>query len=107
MLAYSIILFIVALLLLFIGISIRKGNINLIHDYHRNNISENEKTGYEKEFSDGILILCGTLFISGGLPLFGESRWLFWASLAVLGAGIITAIVKLILVQKKYNGKVM
>ena len=104
MIVYSIIMFIVAALFLFIGIAVRKGNTKLIHDYHKTNIKDTDLTKYGKDFAKGLFTICVTLLISGMISLFGESRILVFGSIAILFVGIILSIIILFKVQKKYNG---
>lgn len=104
MLVYSLIMFAVAALCLWIGISIYRGNTNLIHDYHRTRIKESERLAYGRAFAKGLFVLCGGLFLSGAISLFGDSKPFVLASDAVLAAGIVISIVMIMRVQRKYNG---
>lgn len=53
-----IIMIVVGIILIIIGMSIIRGNINLIHSYHRHRISEVDKPIFEKLMGIGIII-CG------------------------------------------------
>ena len=103
MIAYSIIMFLTAVLFLAMGIAVYRGNTKLIHDYHRTNVREDERQKYGRAFSKGMFAICTTLFISGIVALFGKEA-LFAASLIVLAAGLIISIIILVKVQKRYNG---
>lgn len=107
MIAYSIIMFVVAVILLFIGISIRQGNTNLIHDYHQTNVRECDRLNYGHSFANGIFSICATLFISGIIALFGENKLFIAISLIELFCGLIISIVILVKVQKRFNGGVL
>ena len=100
MIAYSLIVFAIALLFLVLGIALYKGNTKLIHDYHQMNVKESERVEYGRAFAKGMLAMCATLFISGVIALFG----MIAVSLIVLFAGLIVSIVVIVKVQKQYNG---
>ena len=104
MIAYALILFAVAVLLLALGISVYRGNTKLIHDYHQANVGESQRREYGRAFAKGMFAMCATLFISGGLALFGERVPTFAASLIVLIAGLIPSIVVIVKAQRAYNG---
>ncbi|MCH5170895.1 MAG: hypothetical protein J1F24_06390 [Oscillospiraceae bacterium] len=104
MIAYSIILFAVAILILAFGISIYMGNTKLIHDYHQTNVKESQRQEYGRSFAKGIFAICATLIISGIIALFSKESQLFKVSLIVLLAGLIVSITVIVKVQKKYNG---
>ena len=104
MIAYSILMFAIAVLFLVFGIAIYKGNTKLIHDYHQTHIKESERQEYGRAFSKGMFAICATLIISGIVALFGEENAIVAASLTVLIAGLIVSFIILARVQKKYNG---
>ena len=104
MIAYSILMFAIAVLFLVFGIAIYKGNTKLIHDYHQTHIKESERQEYGRAFSKGMFAICATLIISGIVALFGEKNAIIAASLTVLIAGLIVSFIILARVQKKYNG---
>ncbi|MBR2672095.1 MAG: DUF3784 domain-containing protein [Oscillospiraceae bacterium] len=104
MIAYSIFMFVIAVLFLIFGIAIYKGNTKLIHDYHQTNVKESERKEYGRAFAKGMCAICATLIISGIIALFGEEGVIVTASLIILFAGIIVSFVILAKVQKKYNG---
>ena len=104
MIAYSIIMFLTAILFLAIGIAIYRGNTKLIHDYHQTNIKESERQEYGRAFAKGMFAICTTLLISGIIALFGKEGLGVVASLIVLAAGLIVSMIVLVKVQKKYNG---
>ena len=106
MIAYSIIMFLAAILFLAFGISLYRGNTKLIHDYHRTNVKEAEQKEYGRAFSKGMFAICATLLISGVVALLGNESIALAASLIVLAVGIIVSVVILVMTQKKYNGGV-
>ena len=100
MIAYSVILFGIAILILALGISVYRGNTKLIHDYHQRNIKESQRQEYGRAFAKGMFAICATLLISGVIALFGNVA----AFGIALTAGLIVSVVVLVKVQKKYNG---
>jgi len=103
MIAYSILMFAIAVLFLVFGIAIYMGNTKLIHDYHQTHIKESERQEYGRAFSKGMFAIYATLIISGIVALFGEENAIIAASLTVLIAGLIVSFIILAKVQKKYN----
>lgn len=104
MIAYSIIMFAIAVLFLIFGIAIYRGNTRLIHDYHQTHVKESERREYGRAFAKGMFAICATLCISGIIALFGKNNAIIAACLIVLFAGLIISFVILAKVQKKYNG---
>ncbi len=104
MLVYAVILLVAGALFFGTGVSIHRGNTGLIHDYHRTNVKESERRDYGRAFAGGMIVLAGSLFLSGATAFFGESKAVFTTSLCILGAGLILSIWIFVRVQKKYNG---
>ena len=102
MIAYAVIMFLVAILFFAVAIRIYKGDTSLIHDYHQTKVQD--KAAYAKAFGKAMAIMAGTIAVSGIIALFGES--LMWLATAVLLAGQAAGIIAIIRVQKKYNGGV-
>ena len=104
MLAYSITMFLVAVLFLCVGIAVYQGKTNLINSYHQKNIKESERREYGRAASKSMFVSCVTLTISGVIALFGEETPIIIAAVAVLFAGLIGSMAVFAKVQKKYNG---
>ena len=104
MVAYSIIMFLVAVLFLGLGIALYQGNTDLIHDYHQKNVKESERAEYGRAMAKGLFVICATLLISGIIALLGKEKPIAAISQIVLFAGLIASFVVLVKVQKKYNG---
>lgn len=104
MLAFSIIMFVVAIVFLVIGLLIYNGKTELIHDYHQTKVKD--KAAYGKAFSKAMFVLAFTLVISGVIALFGESMPIIVASIGALVIGIVISIIHILKVQKKYNSGV-
>ena len=52
---------------LVIGIMNMKGNISMLHSYHTNNITEENKIAFGRLVGTGMIIVASSLIISGGL----------------------------------------
>ena len=102
MILYTVIMIPVAILLTVMAVLIHRGKTELIHDYHRQRVTD--KTAYGKAFGKAMGVIPVGMLLSGILALFGES--LMWTAMAVLFGGIVVGVVGMILVQKKYNGGV-
>lgn len=100
MIAYSIIMFVVAALFLVLGVAVYRGNTKLIHDYHQANVKATEREEYGRAFAMGMFALCVTLLASGILALLDRGS----VSLLVFFSGLIVSIAVFVRAQKKYNG---
>ena len=99
MIAYGIIMWLAAGLTAMMAARIYKGNTNLIHDYHQENVTD--KASYGKAFGKAMSILSAAMALSGILGFVQE-----WVALIVLAVGLIVGIAAIIRVQKRYNGGV-
>lgn len=95
---FSIILFLTSILFIIIGISIYKGNIELIHSYHQENVTD--KVGYGKAMGKSLIVFSLPLIISGIIAFFTETA----IPVIVLFAGMILGFVLIFRTQQKYNG---
>ena len=98
MFTFSIILFLTSVLLIIIGVSIYKGNIELIHSYHQENVTD--KVGYGKAMGKALIILSLPLIASGIIAFFTESV----IPTIVLIVGMVIGFIPIIKAQNKYNG---
>lgn len=80
MLAYAIIMFLIAALLAALGIAVYGGRTELIHRYHQTNVTDKE--AYARAFGKALLAVAAAPLLSG----------------TGIGIGRIAS------VQKKYNG---
>lgn len=104
MIVYCLILFAAAAVFLILGVLIFRGKTDLIHDYHQANIKASDQKEYGRSFAKGMFGLALTLILSGSIALFGESKPILFASIAVLFAGMIASFIWIGKIQKKYNG---
>ena len=104
MLLYTMIMVAAGISFVWLGSRISRGEISLIHDYHRQNVKEEEKAAYGKAFSKGMFGMAASMNGSGVAALFGDSRPVMITSLAILFLGFAVSIAVLLRAQKKYNG---
>lgn len=100
MIAYAIILCLVAVIFGVLAVLIYKGRTELIHDYHQTKVTD--KVGYGKAFGKAMGVIAAAMALSGILALFPEG--IVWLPMAVLMVGLAAGIVLIVRVQKKYNG---
>jgi hypothetical protein len=101
MLLYSVIMFLAAVPMIKVSIAIYQGKTSLIHDYHQTKVTD--KAAYGKAFGKAMLVVSGSLLLSGIIGLFGASEAMAMISVAVLFVGLFIGIAWIIAVQKKYN----
>lgn len=90
-----------------LGISLRKGNTALLHDYHTTHVSEEDGLPLGKRTGLGVMIIGTAIVIYGavmGVTLVTEADMLNWIGLGILSAGLITGLVLTVSALKKYNG---
>ena len=100
MILYAIIMFAVAVLFFFLGHAIYRGNTDLIHDYHQTRVKD--KAAYGKAFSKAMFTISAAMAASGLVALFDDG----FLPILILFLGLAAGIVKIILVQKKFNNGV-
>ena len=69
----SIFTIILGIVCIIIGISNRKGNISMLHSYHRKNVSEEDRIPFGKLVGLGTIVIGITLIIFGGLKYLSET----------------------------------
>ncbi len=98
MLAYSIIMFLVAVIFVGMGIAIYRGKTDLIHDYHQTKVTD--KSAYGKAFGKAMFVIAAAMLLSGIIGLF--DGFIILAD-AVLIIGLVIGIGCIVAVQRKYN----
>lgn len=98
---YSIIMFLAAVPMFKISISIYQGKTDLIHDYHQTKVTD--KAAYGKAFGKAMFVVSAALLISGIIGLFAYSEIIATIAVAVLFVGLFIGIALIIAVQIKYN----
>ena len=99
MIAYAIIVFLIAVLFGVFAVLIYKGKTELIHDYHQTKVTD--KAAYGKAFGMAMAVIAAAMLLSAVISLFA-----MWCAMAILLAGLIVGIAAIVRVQKKYNGGV-
>ena len=102
MVVFSIITFFVAVLFGAVALSIYRGNVKLIHDYHYKKVIDQK--GYTKAFGKALAPISIGSFLSGVISLLGESDPIAMTAVVCLMAGVVIGLVLIVVVQKKYNG---
>lgn len=94
---------VVSLIIVACGLSVRKGNIGLLHSYHYRNVTDRD--GYCKAIGTDTMRLAIPIFLSGFINLFSESHYVIEVvGSVVCFVGIILALIPLFRTQIKYNG---
>ena len=101
MVAYSIIMFLVAVLFVSLSAAIYKGRTDLIHSYHQTKVTD--KAAYGKAFGKALLVVSAAPLFSGIIGLMGASDAVAMTAVAVLVVGISLGIICIVIVQRKYN----
>lgn len=102
MIVAIILIILIAILFLYIGFLLRKKEkITLLHDYHRNHVSEEDKKAFCRLSGLGVIFIGMGLLISAIILLFTDSAWSFLA----FAAGFIAGLMLLIHAGNKYNVK--
>lgn len=99
MIAYAIIVFLIAVLFGVFAVLIYKGKTELIHDYHQTKVTD--KAAYGKAFGKAMAVIAVAMLLSAVVAFFA-----MWCAVVILFAGLIVGIMAIVRVQKKYNGGV-
>ena len=98
MFIYSIIMFITSAIFLGLGIAVYRGRTDLIHDYHQTKVTDH--AAYGKAFGKALLVIAGTMLLSG---IIGLAERFAVLAVAVLMIGLCIGVGCIVAVQKKYN----
>ena len=95
----NILAVIVGIVCIVIGISNRKGNLSMLHSYHKNNVSEEDRIPFGKLVGLGMIIVGAALAVYGGLSLVSAAA----IGNAVLVIGLVVGLGLAFYAMKKYN----
>ena len=98
--------FLVGALCVGIGISNRKGNIESLHSYHRNRVSEQDRLPFGKRVGLGmILVGCGIMVqsVCSTVALYVTLPFLTWLGYGALIGGIVIGLAIAFHAMRKYN----
>lgn len=101
MLIYSVIMFLGAALFSALGVAVYKGRTDLIHDYHQSKVRD--KTAYGRAFGKALSLFALAMLLSGVVGLFGDTKGIGIAAVAVLLLGLCVGTGCIVAVQRKYN----
>lgn len=93
---------IVGIVLLIVGILIRKGNVSILHSYHYKNVTDID--AYSKEMGSAIMFMSIPACINGFMTLFAHIKIVSVISAVLLFAGMIICVIHIFKVQTKHNG---
>lgn len=85
-----------------IGISNMKGNISLLHSYHRKRLKEEDIIHFGKKIGTGIIIIGCTIIMAGILELLISGNYIYIINI-VLMFGFIPGIIIILYALFKYN----
>ena len=97
---------IVGIVCIVIGISNRKGNLSMLHSYHKNNVSEEDRIPFGKLVGVGMIIVGVALAAYGGLCFASDMlQEAMYATVgnAVLIIGLVVGLGLAFFAMKKYN----
>ena len=89
-----------------LGVFLRKGNIELLHSYHRERVSPSDRIPLGKATGNGMFAIGGGMLGFGVLSigtLLTENRVFLWAGMALMGLGLAVGIGMIFYALKKYN----
>ena len=94
-----IIQIIIGLSLIVVGIFNMKGNISLLHSYHRKRVKEEDVIPFGKKVGVGSVIIGITIIIAGILSILNYT----YMSNVILGVGIMIGCILIFYAMLKYN----
>ena len=101
-----IIAVLVGVVCIVLGISNMKGNISLLHSYHRNRVSEEERIPFGKKVGLGTIIIGAVIIVFSCLSvvtLYTDNEVFTLIGTGILIAGIIVGLVISFKAMAKYN----
>lgn len=102
MLPYSLLMLVISAIFIIFSILIYRGRTELIHSYHRENVTDD--AGYGKAFGKALLIVAASPLVSGVIGLLGTQDRTAVAAVIILIVGLVIGFIALARVQKKWNG---
>ncbi len=93
---------VVGIVLLIVGLLIRKGNVSILHSYHYKNVTDID--AYSKEMGSAVALMSVPVCINGFMALFAHIKIVSVISSVFLFAGLIICVIHIFKVQTKHNG---
>ncbi len=100
---------IIGIVFIVIGILNMRGNVNLLHSYHRDRVKEEDKKPMGKTVGLGMIIIALAIIINGALEFLSKTLSnpiLTYVGLGVLIVGLAVGLGLNFYAIKKYNGKI-
>lgn len=102
MLAFGIIMLFVAAVFAVVGFLIFRGKTELIHSYHRENVTD--MSGYGRAMGKSVIGIGASAALSGATALIGGTDVAVIAAIGVFVVGFTVCLILIARAQKKYNG---
>ena len=96
----------VGIVLLVLGVKIAKGNIDLLHSYHRNNVSDEDMHAFGRMMGMGIILFGLGIVLFGILSIVTElTKQKLYMTIGdfLMVIGIVSGIVLMVYAGRKYN----
>ena len=100
---------IIGIVFIVIGILNLRGNVNLLHSYHRDRVKEEDKKPLGKRIGVAMIIIAISIIANGiltYLSLILRNSILEYVGMGVLGVGLAVGLTINLCAIKKYNGKI-
>lgn len=101
MLAYSVLMFIISVVLIILGILFYKGNIQLMRKYHQRKVKDT--LAYGKALGKAYFTMSISPFISGIVGLLGDTTIIIVIAVIIFFIGIIVGVCSFVNVQEKFT----
>lgn len=101
MIVYVAVMMLCAVALLYCGGSVYRGNLSLLHDYHRQHVRE--PVAYAKAAGRALLVLGGGTLLGGILPLFWADTGAILCGLGLFALSFVVFGVLIVRAQKRFN----
>ena len=102
----TVILLLIGISFILIGISNRRGNVSMLHSYHRKRVTEEDKIPFGKMVGLGMIIIGGAMLAYGGLLFASTSlNMIIFAHIGngVMALGFVSGSFFIFKAMKKYN----
>ena len=99
-------LIVVGIICIVLGIMNMKGNLSLLHSYHKKRVSEEDKIPFGRAIGLGTLVCGGGLLLNGIfylIHLVSSMQIFLYIAMALLILGLVVGIVLIIYALLKYN----
>ena len=106
MVASAIVMFGVALCCIVIGFQNRKGNVSMLHSYHRSRVSEKDMLPFGKLVGNGMIVVGASIAVYGGamlLSLRGDVSHALTIGAIVMAVGLVVGLGISFYAMIKYN----